>query len=62
MSERHAGIVLVDYSSLALEDVRRVIVHLERLAEPREGDDGKSALALPAFKGMGPLWDRQLDG
>ena len=62
MSERHAGVVLVDYSSLALEDVRRVIVHLERLAEPREDDDGKPMLALSVFEGMAPLWDRQLDG
>jgi hypothetical protein len=62
MSEQHAGIVLVDYSSLDLEDVRRVIVHLERLAEPREDDDSKRMLALPAFEGMGTLWDRQLDG
>ena len=62
INERHAGIVLGDYSSLAPEDVRRVIVHLERLAEPRMDDGGKRMLSLPAIEGMGPLWDRQLDG
>jgi hypothetical protein len=61
-NEQHAGIVLVDYSPLAGEDVRRVILHLEQLAEPLKERGSKRMLALPAFEGSGPLWDRQLDG
>jgi uncharacterized protein (UPF0212 family) len=61
-SEQDAGMVLVDYSPLAVEDVRRVIRHLEQLAEPLKHRSSKTMLALPTFEGMGPLWDRQLDG
>jgi hypothetical protein len=61
-SEQHAGIVLIDYFPLADEDIRRVILHLEQLAEPLKDRGAKRVLALPAFEGNAPLWDRQLDG
>jgi hypothetical protein len=59
--DQHAGMILVDYSPLAVEDVRRVILHLEELADPFEGRLRKGTLALPAVERVGPLWDRQLD-
>ncbi len=61
VSEQYAGTVLVDYWPLAEEDVRRVILHLEELAEPFQGRLRKSVLALPAAEVMGPLWDRHVD-
>ena len=60
-SEHHAGVVLVDYAPIAPEEVRRVIFHLKVLAEPLTDAGSKSLLALPAFEGIEPLWDRQLD-
>ena len=60
--EQHAGIVPVDYSPLASEDVRRLVLHLRQLAEPPSAIRTKMVLALPEFEGMEPLWDRQLDG
>ena len=61
-TEKHAGVVLVDYSPLAAEEVGRVILHLQQLAEPLECLSAKTTLAVPILEGMGPLWDRQLDG
>jgi hypothetical protein len=61
-TEEHAGMVLVDYSPLADADVRRVILHLEHLAEPLKDHGAKRVLALPAFEANAALWDRQLDG
>ncbi len=61
-SENYAGVVLVDYSPLADEDVRRVILHLQQLAEPLKDRGSKTIIVLPTIEGIGPLWDRQLDG
>ncbi len=61
-SEIEPALVLVDYSPLGDEDVRRVVRHLEELAEPPKVLRTKSLLTLPATGGPGPLWDRQLDG
>jgi len=62
VSEEHAGAILVDYSPLEADDVRGVISHLERLAEPIEFASAKRMMALPAVERGEPLWDRQLDG
>jgi hypothetical protein len=61
-SEIVPALVLVDYSPLAADDVRRVVQHIEQLAEPPKGRFSKRLLALPASESAGPLWDRLLDG
>jgi hypothetical protein len=60
--EIEPALVLVDYFPLGDDDVRRMVRHLEELAEPPKTVRTKSLLALPAAEGSGPLWDRQLDG
>ncbi len=54
--------VLVDYSPLDQHEVRRIVRHLEELAEPPKDRLSKHLLALPAAEATAPLWDRQLDG
>jgi hypothetical protein len=61
-SEEQAGVVLVDYTPLAAGDVRRMILHLEQLAEPPKENVFKGLPMLSELEGIEPLWDRQLDG
>jgi hypothetical protein len=55
-------IAMVDYVPLDDEMVRRVILHLQELAEPSKDFRPESTLALPAAEGWSLLWDRELDG
>jgi hypothetical protein len=61
-SEEHAGVVLVDYTPLAAGEVRRMILHLEQLAEPPKEMYSKGLPVAAGLQAIEPLWDRQLDG
>jgi hypothetical protein len=60
--EDRPAVVLVDYSPLDDDEVRRVVRHLVELAEPAEKHLTKRLLALPAADEPGGVWDRQMDG
>jgi len=54
--------ILVNYSPIADEEVRRMILHLKALAEHPEGRRFEKMLALASPESRSALWDQELDG
>jgi hypothetical protein len=54
--------LLVNYSPINDEEVRRVIFHLKSLAENREGRRVEKMFALASSESRSALWDQELDG
>jgi hypothetical protein len=54
--------LLVNYSPIKGEEVRRMILHLKALAQHREDPRFEKMLAIASRESRSALWDQELDG